>query len=245
MKPYAIYGKGGIGKSTITCALSAALARKGFTVLQIGCDPKADSTASLLGGQSLIPITEYLRQHDETPSLRDIIVQGYGGVYCAESGGPTPGIGCAGRGILMAFHLLDELEAIEKIQPDYVLYDVLGDVVCGGFAAPIRDSYADEVIIVTSGEKMSLFAAGNIFQAVENFKDQNYAQVRGVILNKRNVPGEENLVQEFLDTAGLPLLGIIPRDNAIPFYENKNQTVIEGDAGLPVSQKIISIAEKL
>ena len=212
MKRYAIYGKGGIGKSTITCALSAALARKGFTVLQIGCDPKADSTASLLGGQSLIPITEYLRQHDETPSLRDIIVQGYGGVYCAESGGPTPGIGCAGRGILMAFHLLDELEAIEKIQPDYVLYDVLGDVVCGGFAAPIRDSYADEVIIVTSGEKMSLFAAGNIFQAVENFKVQNYAQVRGVILNKRNVPGEENLVQEFLDTTGLPLLGVIPRD---------------------------------
>ena len=175
MKRYAIYGKGGIGKSTITCSLSAALAQKGYKVLQIGCDPKADSTASLLGGRSLTPITEYLRQNDELPSLKDIIVQGYGGVYCAEAGGPTPGIGCAGRGILMAFHLLDELEAIQMIQPDYVLYDVLGDVVCGGFAAPIRDSYADEVIIVTSGEKMSLFAANNIFQAVENFKEQNYA----------------------------------------------------------------------
>lgn len=145
----------------------------------------------------------------------------------------------------MAFHLLDELEAIQMIQPDYVLYDVLGDVVCGGFAAPIRDSYADEVIIVTSGEKMSLFAANNIFQAVENFKEQNYAQVRGVILNKRNVPNEESLVGEFLNASGLSLLGVIPRDNTIPFYENKNQTVIEGDPTLPVAKKIISIAEKL
>ena len=188
MKRYAIYGKGGIGKSTITCALSAALAEKGYRVFQVGCDPKADSTASLLGGKTITPIADYLRQHDEFPTLNDVIVQGYGGVYCAEAGGPTPGIGCAGRGILMAFHLLDELDAINVIKPDYVLYDVLGDVVCGGFAAPIRDNYADEVIIVTSGEKMSLFAANNIYQAVENFKDSNYARVRGVILNKRNVP---------------------------------------------------------
>lgn len=245
MKRYAIYGKGGIGKSTITCALSAALAEKGYRVFQVGCDPKADSTASLLGGKTITPIADYLRQHDEFPTLNDVIVQGYGGVYCAEAGGPTPGIGCAGRGILMAFHLLDELDAINVIKPDYVLYDVLGDVVCGGFAAPIRDNYADEVIIVTSGEKMSLFAANNIYQAVENFKDSNYARVRGVILNKRNVPDEERLVDEFLQRYYLSLLGTIPRDNAIPYYENQNKTVIEGESSLPIAEIIREIVEKL
>ena len=145
----------------------------------------------------------------------------------------------------MAFHLLDELDAINTIKPDYVLYDVLGDVVCGGFAAPIRDNYADEVIIVTSGEKMSLFAANNIYQAVENFKDSNYARVRGVILNKRNVPDEERLVDEFLQRYDLSLLGTIPRDNAIPYYENQNKTVIEGEPSLPIAEIIREIVEKL
>lgn len=145
----------------------------------------------------------------------------------------------------MAFHLLDELDAINVIKPDYVLYDVLGDVVCGGFAAPIRDNYADEVIIVTSGEKMSLFAANNIYQAVENFKDSNYARVRGVILNKRNVPDEERLVDEFLQRYDLSLLGTIPRDNAIPYYENQNKTVIEGESSLPIAEIIREIVEKL
>ena len=141
--------------------------------------------------------------------------------------------------------MLDELDAINTIKPDYVLYDVLGDVVCGGFAAPIRDNYADEVIIVTSGEKMSLFAANNIYQAVENFKDSNYARVRGVILNKRNVPDEERLVDEFLQRYDLSLLGTIPRDNAIPYYENQNKTVIEGEPSLPIAEIIREIVEKL
>ena len=145
MKRYAIYGKGGIGKSTLTGALSAALALMGHQVLQIGCDPKADSTASLLGGQALTPVAEYLRTHEEPPCLEDIMLQGFGGVYCVESGGPTPGVGCAGRGILMTLHLLDELRVVERLQPDYILYDVLGDVVCGGFAMPIRGGYAREV----------------------------------------------------------------------------------------------------
>ena len=230
MKRYAIYGKGGIGKSTLTCALSAALAQMGHRVLQIGCDPKADSTASLLGGQALTPVAEYLRTHEEPPRLEDIMLQGFGGVYCVESGGPTPGVGCAGRGILMTLHLLDELRVVERLQPDYILYDVLGDVVCGGFAAPIREHYADEVLVVTSGEKMSLFAANNIVQAVRH---------------RRNIPNELELVSEFVQTAQVDLLGIVPRDNHIPQYEQLNQTVIQGDPQLPVSQAILEIARKL
>lgn len=245
MKKYAIYGKGGIGKSTITSSLSAALAQMGYKVMQIGCDPKADSTSNLLGGQSLTSVMSFLNENEEAPELEDIVKQGFGGVYCVEAGGPTPGIGCAGRGIIATFNLLEELEAFETYEPDYVLYDVLGDVVCGGFSAPIRDGYADEVLIVTSGEKMSLFAARNICMAVDNFKDRDYASVKGIILNRRNVENEEALVQKMADEAGLSIIGDIPRDAAVQYYENKNQTVIQGDITLPISQTIMNIAKKL
>ena len=160
MLKIAIYGKGGIGKSTMTSNLAAAFAYLGKKVIQIGCDPKADSTFNLLGGHPVQPVMNYLREHDEDPeSIEDISRIGYGGVLCIETGGPTPGLGCAGRGIIATFDLMDEQEVFQKLQPDVVLYDVLGDVVCGGFSAPIRDGYADEIFIVTSGEKMALYAA--------------------------------------------------------------------------------------
>lgn len=245
MKKYAIYGKGGIGKSTITSSISAALASMGYKVMQIGCDPKADSTSNLLGGEKLTSVMEYLNEHEEPPELEDIVKQGYGGVYCVEAGGPTPGIGCAGRGIIATFNLLEELEAFETYEPDFVLFDVLGDVVCGGFSAPIRDGYADEVLIVTSGEKMALFAARNIIMAVDNFKDRGYASVRGILMNRRNVENEEILVRQMAEEAGLEIIGDIPRDPAIQLFENKNQTVIEGNPELPISKTIIEIAKKL
>ena len=245
MKKYAIYGKGGIGKSTLTSSLSAALASMGYKVMQIGCDPKADSTSNLLGGEKLTSVMSYLNENEEPPELEDIVKQGYGGVYCVEAGGPTPGIGCAGRGIITTFNLLEELEAFESYEPDFVLFDVLGDVVCGGFSAPIRDGYADEVLIVTSGEKMALFAARNIIMAVDNFKDRGYATVKGILMNRRNVENEEELVQKMADEAGLEIIGDIPRDASIQYYENKNQTVIEGNPDLPISQTIMEIAKKL
>lgn len=245
MKKYAVYGKGGIGKSTITSSLSAAIASMGYKVMQIGCDPKADSTANLLNGKPQTSVMAYLNEHDDTPRLEDIVVQGYNGVYCVEAGGPTPGIGCAGRGIITTFNLLEELEAFETYKPDFVFFDVLGDVVCGGFSAPIRDGYADEVLIVTSGEKMSLFAARNIFMAVENFKDRGYASVKGVIMNRKNVDDEEMHVRKFTDEAGIEIIGDVPRDPAIQIYENRNQTVIQGDPSLPISQTIMEIAKKL
>ncbi len=246
MLKIAIYGKGGIGKSTITSNLSAAFAFLGKKVIQIGCDPKADSTINLLGGKPLLPVMNFMRDHDREPeSLEEISSIGYGGVLCIETGGPTPGLGCAGRGIIATFHLLEDLKLFEKFQPDVVLYDVLGDVVCGGFAAPIREDYASQVIIVTSGEKMALYAADNIYRAVQNFADRSYAKVQGIILNRRNIERETERVQDFALQHGITITADIPRSAAINHYEDEGKTVIEGDASLPISQTFLALAQKL
>ena len=183
MLKVAIYGKGGIGKSTVTSNLAAAFANMGKRVIQIGCDPKADSTINLLGGEPLRPVMNFMREEDEEPDeLAQISKEGYGGILCIETGGPTPGLGCAGRGIIATFQLLEDMDLFAHYKPDVVLYDVLGDVVCGGFAAPIREGYAEKVLIVTSGEKMALYAANNISSAVRNFEDRSYARVFGIVL---------------------------------------------------------------
>ena len=224
MLKIAIYGKGGIGKSTMTSNLAASFAYLGKRVIQIGCDPKADSTFNLLGGHPVQPVMNYLREHDEDPeSIEDISRIGYGGVLCIETGGPTPGLGCAGRGIIATFSLLEDLGLFEKYEPDVVLYDVLGDVVCGGFAAP----------------------ANNINTAVANFADRSYAKVRGIILNRRNVPDEEAKVRAFADRAHLSIVGDIPRSDDINRYEDLGQTVIEGDPDLPISRTFLDLAQKL
>ncbi len=246
MLKLALYGKGGIGKSTMTANLAAAFASLGKRVIQIGCDPKADSTINLLGGTAVEPVMDYLRTHDEYPDdYHQISKQGFGGVLCIETGGPTPGLGCAGRGIIATFQLLEELELFEKWKPDVVLYDVLGDVVCGGFAAPIREGYAQKVLIVTSGEKMALYAANNIYTAVKNFEDRSYARVLGLILNHRNVEDETAKVRAFADERGLDIVGEIPRSDDIIRFEDQGKTVIEGDAGLPVSRTFLELARKL
>ena len=242
----AIYGKGGIGKSTVTSNLSAALAKLGKKVIQIGCDPKADSTANLLNGEPVTPVMNYMRDTGEEPtSLDEITKEGYGGVVCIETGGPTPGLGCAGRGIITTFSLLEELELYKKYQPDAVLYDVLGDVVCGGFAAPIREGYADKVLIVTSGEKMALYQANNIKTAVKNFEDRSYAKVRGIVMNRRAVEGEEEKVRAFAEKSGLDIVADIPRTNDIIHYEDMGKTVIEGDPDLEVSKRFLELAQLL
>ena len=245
MKKIAIYGKGGIGKSTMTGNLSAAFSVLGQKVVQIGCDPKADSTINLLGGEPRVPVTDYSRDPDEAPDVDHVGTTGLGGAYCIETGGPTPGLGCAGRGIIATFNLLEELDVFGRIDPDIVLYDVLGDVVCGGFAAPIREGYAEDVLIVTSGEKMALYAANNIATAVKNFEDRGYATVRGVIFNRRNIPDEEAKVREFADRIGVPIVADIPRSDEINRFEDLGKTVVEGDPEHPVSRKFISLAEML
>ncbi len=246
MLKVAIYGKGGIGKSTVTSNLAAAFASMGKRVIQIGCDPKADSTINLLGGEPLRPVMNYMREEDEDPEkLEDISRIGYGGILCIETGGPTPGLGCAGRGIIATFQLLEDLKLFETYKPDVVLYDVLGDVVCGGFAAPIREGYAEKVLIVTSGEKMALYAANNISSAVRNFEDRSYARVFGIVLNHRNVENENQKVEEFSKKSGIPIVGEIPRSDEIIRNEDMGRTVIEGDPKSEISRRFLDLAEML
>ena len=245
MRRIAIYGKGGIGKSTTSSNVTDALAESGLRVMQIGCDPKADSTINLLGGKPLKPVIEILKDGIDPTSAKEISQEGFGGVLCIETGGPTPGLGCAGRGIIATFNLLDELGLFEEYKPDVVLYDVLGDVVCGGFAAPIREGLASKIIIVTSGEKMALYAANNINSAVENFKERSYANVRGIVLNRRNVLNEEEKVREFANTHNLEIIADIPRSDDIIRFEDEGKTVIEGDPTLSVSQSFLDLAKLL
>lgn len=245
MKKLAIYGKGGIGKSTITGSLAAAFADVGKTVIQIGCDPKSDSSINILGDKPITPVLDVLRSGNLHPTLEDIVVEGYKGVKCVEAGGPIPGMGCAGRGIITTFELLEELETFETYQPDIVLFDVLGDVVCGGFAAPIRENYAEDIIIVTSGEKMSLYAANNIASAVRTFEDRGYASLKGIILNRRNVEDEFDIVSEFADKIGVPLIADIPRSNEIQKCEQKCQTVLQGAPDSDIAKRFRMLAKDI
>ena len=227
MRKIAVYGKGGIGKSTTTSNLSAALSEKGYRVMQVGCDPKADSTKGLMGGKRIPTVLEQLRQKGDELRLEDIVFQGYGGVLCVESGGPPPGVGCAGRGIISAFEKLAELQAFEVYRPDIVIYDVLGDVVCGGFAMPIREGYAREVFIVSSGEMMALYAASNIAQAIRGFGKRGYARLCGIILNARNIEGEQEIVRKAAEEISTDVIAYIPRSGDIQRAEAGGGTVFE------------------
>jgi len=222
----ALYGKGGIGKSTVAANLSAALARAGKRVLQVGCDPKRDSTRLLLAGSSAPPVLDYIRNVPERERhLEDIMMTGSFGVSCVEAGGPEPGVGCAGRGIISTFELLESL-GIRQIPFDVVIYDVLGDVVCGGFAVPLRKGYADAVILVTSGEYMSLYAANNILKGVANSSNAQ-PRVLGLIHNGRGLSDEVLRVTSFAKATGLPIIASIPRDNRFAEAEKAGCTIAE------------------
>ena len=226
LRQIAIYGKGGIGKSTTTQNLTAGLAERGKQVLVVGCDPKADSTRLLLGGLAQKTVLDTLREEGEDIDLDRILKAGYQGTRCVESGGPEPGVGCAGRGIITSIGLLERLGAYTE-DLDYVFYDVLGDVVCGGFAMPIREGKAKEIYIVASGEMMSLYAANNIAKGIQKYAKKGGVRLGGIICNSRNVDREVELLRAFSVELGTQLIHFVPRDNIVQHAEIRRKTVIE------------------
>ena len=245
MLKVAVYGKGGIGKSTITSNLAAAFATMGKRVIQIGCDPKADSTILLRHGEAVPAVLDLYNEKKQALQLEDMIRIGYNGVICVEAGGPTPGLGCAGRGIITALEKLKELGAYDVYKPDVVLYDVLGDVVCGGFSMPMRGGYADKIFIITSGENMAIHAAANIAMAVDNFRNRGYASLGGVILNRRNVPGEEEKVRELAEDFHTRVVGTLSRSELVLEAENRGKTLLEAYPDCEMAEEYRTLAEQI
>ena len=257
MRQIAIYGKGGIGKSTTASNLSAALAEMNYKVMQVGCDPKQDSTTALLG-EFQATVLDTLQEnnvsfdvnfgsngkHEEL--IKEFVSSGFADVLCIESGGPRPGVGCAGRGVLVALEFLSKNKVFEKYQIDVVIYDVLGDVVCGGFAAPMRKGYAGEVYLISSGELMALYAANNIAKAIYNLAtERRNARIGGLILNARNVVGEIELIEEFAERLGIPVMAHIPRSDHVQIAEYDSKTVIEAFPQSEQAQIYRHLAKKI
>lgn len=241
----AVYGKGGIGKSTTVSNMAVALAEKGMKVMQIGCDPKADSTILLRHGKKISTVLELYNEKRQNLKLEDMTITGYGGVVCVEAGGPTPGLGCAGRGIITALEKLQETGAYESYKPDIVFYDVLGDVVCGGFSMPMRGGYADKVFIITSGENMAIHAGANIAMAVENFRNRGYATLGGIILNRRNVPREEEKVQELAEDFHTDIVGTLSRSALVLEAEEQGKTVLEAFPDSEMAREYRTLAAQI
>ncbi len=244
-KQIAIYGKGGIGKSTVSSNVAAAMASLGRRVMLVGCDPKQDSTMALAGGRILPSVLERMSEHGEANvHLEDVCFEGPHGMILVESGGPEPGVGCAGRGVITAFEILDKLKAFEQFGIEIVIYDVLGDVVCGGFAMPLRRGYAKEVYLVTSGEMLALYAANNICKAINRFaRGSNvHVGVGGLILNSRNVLYEAEQVDHLARLLGVQVAAHVPRDPIVQQCEMGKQTVVTGAPDSPMAKVFTELA---
>lgn len=244
LRQIAIYGKGGIGKSTTTQNLTAGLVENGNKVMVVGCDPKADSTRLLLGGLAQRTVLDTLREEGDDIDLDLILKEGFKGTRCVESGGPEPGVGCAGRGIITSIGLLERLGAYTD-DLDYVFYDVLGDVVCGGFAMPIREGKAKEIYIVASGEMMALYAANNISKGIARYARQGGVRLGGIICNSRNVDREIEVVRAFAEELGTQLIHFVPRDNVVQRAEIRKKTVIEFQPEAKQADEYRELARKI
>jgi nitrogenase iron protein NifH len=246
MRKVAIYGKGGIGKSTTTQNTVAGLAEMGKKVMVVGCDPKADSTRLLLGGLAQRTVLDTLREEGEDVELEDVRKVGFGGVLCTESGGPEPGVGCAGRGIITSINLLEQLGAYAGSEElDYVFYDVLGDVVCGGFAMPIREGKAQEIYIVVSGEMMAMYAANNICKGIVKFAEAGGVRLGGLICNSRKVDNEQEMILALADRLGTQMIHFVPRDNMVQRAEINRKTVIDYEPGHGQADEYRALAKKI
>ena len=222
----AIYGKGGIGKSTTSSNLSAALSDLGLTVMQIGCDPKSDSTNNLRGGKSIPSVLDALRSGKRI-EISDIVYEGFNGVLCVEAGGPEPGVGCAGRGIITAIELLRQKNVFKEFKPDVVIYDVLGDVVCGGFSIPIREGVAEQVYTVASSDFMAIYAANNLFKGIRKYANNGGALFSGIIANSMNQSIQKCIIADFAEETKTTIAGYMPRSLDVTRSELRGQTVVE------------------
>jgi nitrogenase iron protein NifH len=246
MRKIAIYGKGGIGKSTTTQNTVAGLVEMGKKIMVVGCDPKADSTRLLLGGLAQKTVLDTLREEGEDVELDDVRKAGFGGTLCVESGGPEPGVGCAGRGIITSINLLEQLGAYSGDNSlDYAFYDVLGDVVCGGFAMPIREGKAEEIYIVVSGEMMAMYAANNICKGIVKFAEAGVVRLGGLICNSRKVDNEEEMIQALASALGTQMIHFLPRDNMVQKAEINRKTVIDYAPDHPQADEYRKLARKI
>ncbi|VAX12355.1 Nitrogenase (molybdenum-iron) reductase and maturation protein NifH [hydrothermal vent metagenome] len=246
LRQCAIYGKGGIGKSTTTQNLVAAMAEAGQRIMIVGCDPKADSTRLILHAKAQNTIMEMAADAGsvEDLELEDVLKTGYADIQCVESGGPEPGVGCAGRGVITAINFLEEEGAYDE-DIDFVFYDVLGDVVCGGFAMPIRENKAQEIYIVVSGEMMAMYAANNISKGIVKYANSGSVRLAGLICNSRNTDREDDLIIALAEKLGSHMIHFVPRDNVVQRAEIRRMTVIEYDPKAKQADEYRVLAKKI
>lgn len=244
IKQIAIYGKGGIGKSTTTSNLSAALSVAGYKVMQFGCDPKADSTNTLRDGSYIPTVLDTLREKGSV-NAHDVIFRGFNGIYCVEAGGPAPGVGCAGRGIITAVELFKQQRIFEELELDYVIYDVLGDVVCGGFAVPIREGIAQHVFTVSSGDFMSIYASNNLFKGIKKYSNNGGALLGGIIANSVNQGYSREIIDDFAARTKTQVMQYVPRSITVTQSELKGKTTIEAASDSQQAQVYRQLAERI
>ncbi|MDF2987748.1 MAG: nitrogenase iron protein [Eubacterium sp.] len=244
IKQIAIYGKGGIGKSTTTSNISAALSVAGYKVMQFGCDPKSDSTNTLRGGNYIPTVLDTLREKNAVKA-HEVIFEGFNGIYCVEAGGPAPGVGCAGRGIITAVQLFKQQNIFEELDLDYVIYDVLGDVVCGGFAVPIREGIAEHVFTVSSADFMAVYAANNLFKGIHKYSNSGGALLGGVIANSINAPYAKDIIDDFVKQTSTQVVEYVPRSVTVTQSELQGKTTIEAAPDSKQAQVYKSLAAKI
>lgn len=244
VKQIAIYGKGGIGKSTTTSNISAALGKAGYKVMQFGCDPKSDSTNTLRGGRYIPTVLDTLREKNIVKA-HEVIHQGFEGVYCVEAGGPAPGVGCAGRGIITAVELFKQQKVFEELDLDFVIYDVLGDVVCGGFAVPIREGIAEHVFTVSSADFMAVYAANNLFKGIQKYSNSGGALLGGLIANSINAPYSREIIDDFVQQTHTQVVEYVPRSVTVTQAELQGKTTIEASPNSEQAKIYTRLAQKI
>ncbi len=245
MRKFCIYGKGGIGKSTIVSNMAVALAEDNKSVMVMGCDPKADATRNIVGRRIPTILDAFRNKGPDQMKLEEIVYKGFNGVYCAEAGGPEPGVGCAGRGVMTASEMLTRHGAFDQINPDVVIYDVLGDVVCGGFALPLRNGLADDVYIVTTCDPMAIYAANNICKGIKRFADRDEVFLGGIIYNGRSAINDPSIVDRFARKLGTRVIGGIAMSGVIPKAEIRHKTVIEYEPDSEIAEGFRVLAKSI